>query len=154
MAHDAQIEEAIADLEKQDRPNIAATAKRHKVARQTLSDRWHNKSGTVREANSNVRQNFTDLQEDVLIEYINKLNDRGFPPTPQILRNIAESIAKKPLGINWVSRFCKRHRDRLASIYLRAIDHKRKLADNSEHFQHFFDSVRRCSLTSYINIAY
>ncbi|RMZ85692.1 hypothetical protein DV736_g6558, partial [Chaetothyriales sp. CBS 134916] len=140
MAHNARIDKALAELETQEKPNIAATAKRHGVARKTLSDRWHKKSGTIQDANSNVRQNFTDLQEDVLIEYINKLTDRGFPPTPQILKNIAESVVKRQLGVNWVARFCKRHRNRLVSVYLRTIDHKRKLADNSEHFQHFYDS--------------
>jgi hypothetical protein len=32
MAHNARIAEAITDLETQDRPNIAATAKKHNVA--------------------------------------------------------------------------------------------------------------------------
>jgi hypothetical protein len=40
MAHNNRIAEAMADLKTQDRPNIAATAKRYKVARMTLSDRF------------------------------------------------------------------------------------------------------------------
>jgi Tc5 transposase DNA-binding domain len=141
MAHNARIAEAIADLETQDRPNVAATAKKCQVARTTLSDRVKGKTGTIEDANSYVRQQLTHTQEETLIEYVNKLNDRGFPPTPQILKNIAESITKTRLGHNWVARFCKRHRTRLASVYLRTIDHKRKLADNSHHFQYFFDLV-------------
>ena len=141
MAHNARIAAAIADLKSQDRVNISSTAKRHGVARKTLADRFYGKSITIEEANSNARQQLSNVQEETLIEYINKLNDRGFPPTPQILKNIAESIAHKQLGTNWVARFCQRHRNRLASVYLRTIDHKRKLADNSQHFQHFYDSV-------------
>jgi hypothetical protein len=38
MAHNDCIAEAIADLKTQDRPNIAAIAKRYKVARITLLD--------------------------------------------------------------------------------------------------------------------
>src|SRR5882757_8552955 len=87
------------------------------------------------------RQRLTKSQEETLIAYVNKLNDRGFPPTPQILKNIAESIAHTTLGPNWTARFCKRHRNQLSSVYLRTIDHKRKVADNSKHFQHFFDLV-------------
>jgi hypothetical protein len=141
-------------LGSQDRPNIASTAKRHGVARKTLADRFNGKSSTIQEANSNARREFTDAQEEALIEYINKLTDRGFPPTPQILKNIAESIAKRQLGINWVARFCRRHRNRIASVYLRAIDHKRKLADNSEHFQHFYDTVSKQFLAPRMLIAY
>jgi hypothetical protein len=40
IAHNDRIDEAIADLKTQDRPNIAATAKRYKVARTTLLDRF------------------------------------------------------------------------------------------------------------------
>jgi hypothetical protein len=142
MAHNARITEAIADLKTQDRPNIAATARKYRVARETLSKRFRGETSTNEDANSYVRQQLTATQEETLIAYINKLNDRGFPPTPQILKNIAESIAHTTLGRNWVARFCKRHRTRLASVYLRTIDHKRKIADNSQHFQHFFDLVR------------
>jgi hypothetical protein len=40
MTHNERIAEAIADLQTQDRPNIAATAKRYKVAHTTLLDRF------------------------------------------------------------------------------------------------------------------
>jgi hypothetical protein len=59
-----------------------------------------------------------------------------------MLKNIAEEIAGTTLGINWVSRFRKRHNDRLSSLYLRTIDHQRKTADNSRYFQRFFTLVR------------
>ena len=67
----------------------------------------------------------------MLITYINRLTERGLPPTPQIVRNIAEEVAKTRLGIHWVTRFYQRYYNRLTSIYLRVIDHKRKVADNS-----------------------
>ena len=142
MAHNARIAEAITDLESQDRPNIAATARKYGVVRETLSKRFRGKTDTIQNATSYSRKQLTDTQEEVLIAYINKLNDRGFPPTPQILKNIAESVAHTTLGPNWTARFCRRHHTRLASVYLRTIDHKRKLADNSNHFQHFYDLVR------------
>ena len=142
MAHNTRIAEAITDLESQDRPNIAATARKYRVARETLSKRFRGVQGTNEDVNSYVRQQLSNTQEEALITYINKLNDRGFPPTPQILKNIAESIAHTTLGRNWTARFCKRHHTRLASVYLRTIDHKRKQADNSYHFQYFFNLVR------------
>jgi hypothetical protein len=88
-----------------------------------------------------VRQALTTEEEEALIGHINKLTDRGIPPTPQILKNIAEEIARVTLGINWTTRFCKRHRGRLKSEYLRTIDHRRKKADNSRYFQLFFRLV-------------
>ena len=142
MDHNDRIQAAIADLESQDRPNIAATARKYGVARETLSKRFRGKTGSNRDATSYDRKQLTDTQEETLIAYINKLNDRGFPPTPQILKNIAESIAHTTLGKNWTARFCQRYRTRLASVYLRTIDHKRKIADNSNHFQHFYNLVR------------
>ena len=152
MDHNTQIQSALEDLYSQAKPNISTTAKKYKIARKTLSDRFHGKSTTIEEINSYIRQQLTKTQEETLIAYVNKLNDRGFPPTPQILKNIAESIAHIPLGKNWVARFCKRHRTQLASVYLRTIDHKRKIADNSQHFQHFFDTV--CTLLARVLYTY
>jgi AraC-like DNA-binding protein len=141
MDHDARIQAAVTDLESQERPNVASTARKHNVARRTLAHRFKGETGPNREATSYSRKQLTDSQEEALITYVNKLNDRGFPPTPQILKNITESIAHITLSPNWVARFCKRHRTRLASLYLRTIDHKRKITDNSQYFQHFFDLV-------------
>jgi hypothetical protein len=142
MDHEARIQAAIGDLASQVRPNVSATARKHNVAQRTLAHRFKGETVPNQEATSYSRKQLTDTQEETLITYLNKLNDRGFPPTPQILKNIAESIARTTLGPNWVARFCKQYRTRLASLYLRTIDHKRKIADNSQYFQHFFDLVR------------
>ena len=109
MDHNARIEAAIADLESQDRQNIAATAKKWGVARETLSKRFRGKTVSNQEANSYARRQLTDTQEKTLIQYINKLSNRGLPPTPQIVKNLAEEIADTKLGPNWVSRFCIQH---------------------------------------------
>jgi Tc5 transposase DNA-binding domain len=142
MDHDARIRAAIADLESQDRINYKVTAIKWGLKRTTLARRHRGETGSKQEANSYARQKLTDTQEKTLIRHINKLSDRGFPPTPQIVKNLAEEIAGVALGPNWVSRFCKRHQKQLLSVYLRTIDHKRKLADNSYHFKYFYDQVR------------
>ena len=100
MAHNERIVAAIADLKSQDRLNIAVTARKYDLKRETLLKRFRGKTGIIKDANSYVRQQLTDTQEETLIVYINKLNDRGFPPTPQILKNITESIAYKSLSLN------------------------------------------------------
>jgi AraC-like DNA-binding protein len=92
MDHDTRIQEAIDDLESQDRPNIAATAKRWGVTRETLSKCFQGETGSNRDATSYARRQLTDTQEQTLIKHINKLSDQGLPPTPQIVKNIAEEI--------------------------------------------------------------
>jgi hypothetical protein len=44
MAHNERIAITIANLESQSRPNITATAKKYKIARITLSDRFKKKA--------------------------------------------------------------------------------------------------------------
>jgi hypothetical protein len=145
MDHEARIQAAIEDLDSQKRVNYSATAKKWNLERTTLAKRHRGETRPNQEANSYGRQRLTDVQEQTLVRYINKLSDRGLPPTPQIVTNLAEEIAHVTLGKNWVARFCDRHRDQLTSVYLRTIDHKRKLADNSYHFQHFYEHVRTVS---------
>jgi hypothetical protein len=64
------------------------------------------------------------------------------PLTPQIVKNLAEEICGKSLSEKWTSRFIARKKDVLKSVYLTTIDHKRKLADNSSYFEHFYANVR------------
>jgi hypothetical protein len=142
MSHNARIKAAITDLESQRKPKYAATARNWNIDKSTLWRRHQGETKTMEEANTESRQNLSRIQEEVLIEHCNRLTDRGIPPTPQILTNIAEELAKKKLGHNWATRFYDRHGDRLTSVYLRRIDHNRKKADNSRYFRYFFDSVR------------
>jgi AraC-like DNA-binding protein len=141
MAHNDRIAKAIDDLESQNRPNIAATAKKWKIDRSTLSRRFRGKTGSKEEATSCSRKKLSTTQEEALIAHINRLSDRGLPPTPQIVKNLAEELVHEEIGKNWVSRFCQRYANRLSSVYLRTIDHKRKIADNSHHFEHYFNTV-------------
>jgi hypothetical protein len=55
---------------------------------------------TRQEAYSFYLQCLTDDEEEVLISRINKLTDRGLPPTSQIVRNLAEEIRGEPVGKN------------------------------------------------------
>ncbi|KAF8847075.1 hypothetical protein BDZ45DRAFT_607971, partial [Acephala macrosclerotiorum] len=64
------------DLETQECPNVSATAKKHRVARKTLDDRWKGKSVSVQEANSMYRQALTNAQEQVMVDVINRLTAR------------------------------------------------------------------------------
>ena len=82
MDHNARIEAAIDDLRSQSRTNFAAIARHWGLERITLAKRFRGETGINNDANSYIRQQLTATQEEALIVYINKLNDRGFPPTP------------------------------------------------------------------------
>jgi hypothetical protein len=155
--HNARIENALAELNSLAKSNplkrvkILPVANKWSVDRSTLSRRYKGETCTVEEASSFSIQKLNNMQEEVLLKHINRLSDRGIPPTPQITKNIAEEIAGKELGVHWVTRFVERHRDRLKSTFLCTIDHRRKKADNSHYFQVFFDLV--CVLSSCASIA-
>jgi transposase-like protein len=141
MAHNAQIDRAIAHLKAQNEPNIAAVAREFNVKRETLSKRFRGVTTSRADSVSNTKKKLSTAQEEVLVAHINKLSDRGLPPTPRMVQNLARELSKSSVGVNWVSRFCKRYHHQLRSLYLRTIDHKRKIADNSLYFEHYFKLV-------------
>jgi hypothetical protein len=100
MAHNAQIERAVAHLRAQKKPNTGATAREFSVARQTLSDRFHYKSTTREQVTATYHMKLSPAQEEVLVAHINKLSDRGLPPTPRIVRNLAKELSKCDIGVN------------------------------------------------------
>ena len=139
--HDALIELAMAGLAKQDKPNYLATSKKYGVARITLRDRYTGLSLSKQAAASKYRQCFTFVQEEVLIQHINSLTDRGIPPTSRIVRNLAEEMIKAPVGKNWTGNFVHRYESRLKSVYLRNIDSQRIRAEYVSSFKCFYDLV-------------
>ena len=138
---EAQIELAIADLDRQLKPNYARTAKEYGLVASTLRRRHQGLTMSKEAAISEYWQKLTNAQEEVLIERINWLTDRALPPTPTIVHNLAEEIAGGPIGKNWVAEFVKRHQDRLKSIYLRTIDRKRVQSEYVPSYQRCYDMV-------------
>ena len=82
MAHNDAIQQAITDLESQNPPQYAATAKKYNVDRTTLMRRFKGEITSYSEARSKTHKLLTNAQELVLIDYIRKLSDRGIYPTP------------------------------------------------------------------------
>lgn len=101
------IEAALQDLSKQDTPNISATARAHHVDRSTLSRRFNVVSLSLREKAENQAV-LSQQQEKTLILYINKLTERGLPPTPSMVHNFVFDISGKWPGKSWCSRFVRR----------------------------------------------
>ena len=57
-----RIPEVVADLESQEVPNVAVTARKHCVAQKTLEDWWKGKTVSLKEAVSTHRQCLTNAQ--------------------------------------------------------------------------------------------
>ncbi|RFU28811.1 hypothetical protein B7463_g7524, partial [Scytalidium lignicola] len=100
--NEALMQKAIANLKSQERPNFKATAEKYSLERTTLAKRFKGQHGSMKDASSTHKQRLNDIQEQVLIDQINLLTDRGMPPTCQVVHNMAEEIIQAPLGKNWV----------------------------------------------------
>ncbi|KAF2432553.1 hypothetical protein EJ08DRAFT_585386, partial [Tothia fuscella] len=83
----------------------------------------------------------TNIQQLLLVDYINDWVYKGLAPTPAIVRNFATDISGKVPGKNWVNRFVTKHRDRLVSEFLQTIDHSRIKADNPYKYKLYFKKV-------------
>jgi AraC-like DNA-binding protein len=135
------MEEAIEVLKSQETPKYAEVARQFNLSRHTLMRRFKGETLPRAEAVSIHLKALTTAQEHQLISHLNRLSDRGIPATVQITENIVSELVQRPVGHNWVYRFCQRYDHELKSVYLRAIDNSRQVADNSEHFEHYFTTV-------------
>ena len=96
-----RIPEALADLETQEVPNIAETARKYDLVPYTLGNRWKGRTTSMAEAVSEMHQVLTNAQEKALVSIINKLSDRRMPLTSAIVKNLAEEIRGVPVRKNW-----------------------------------------------------
>jgi transcriptional regulator with XRE-family HTH domain len=152
MANSGAIDKAIEVLRSQKTPKYAEVARKFNLSRHTLMRRFKGETLPRADAVSLHLKALTTVQERELITHLNRLSDRGIPPTVQITENIVFEILKRRVGHNWVYRFCHRYPDELKSVYLRAIDNSRQVADNSEFFAHYFTNV--CHLLDLMTLPY
>lgn len=137
----ASIDEALAELRLQEAPVVRATARKFGVVESTLRRRFKCQTVSVRQSRALLQQLLSPAQERALILQINRMTDRGLPPTPRMIRNFAEEMIQAPVGKNWAGRFVKRHQSELKSIYLRNMDSQRVKAEYAPVFKQFFDRV-------------
>ena len=138
---DTRMELALTDLSIQDEPMYRATAKKYSINYTTLMCRFKGEQVSRAIANAEIRQHLSLEQEETLIKHINKLSDKGLPPTSHIVKNLAEEIIGSKIGKNWVGDFVKWYKDRLKSIYLRNMDGIWVKAEYALVFKYFYDLV-------------
>jgi hypothetical protein len=139
------MEAALAALKSQkpgERINIAQTAKKYNVDRSTLSRRYRGVQTSHAEQYENQRL-LNDQQESELVEYIDKLCQRGLPPTREMLQGFASEICRQPVGKNWPNRFINRHKLDLVSRWTTGLDRQRKQADSAFRYKLYFELLER-----------
>ena len=135
------IDKALQPLQLQDKPNISATAREYGLDRSTLSKRF---TGGAQSHQTKCQNQglLSPAQEKTLVQYINKLTDRGIPPTPAMILNFVHNIVGKRPGKSWSYRFCKRWTSVLDSRYLTTLDAARYKADSRRSYELYFELVQ------------
>jgi hypothetical protein len=100
MVNEDDMKKALAEIESSEAPDYAAIARKYSLTRSTLSRRARGKTTSRAEFQSQVHQCLTNAQERVLINQINRLTERGIPPTSQMVKNFAEEMIGHTMGKN------------------------------------------------------
>ncbi|EAA64493.1 hypothetical protein AN2382.2 [Aspergillus nidulans FGSC A4] len=105
----------IESLEPGEQFSYAQNAKKFGVSRSTLSRRHRGVQGSKKQQYENM-QFLNPQQTKELINYINKQAKKGLFSSNEMVKNFAEEIAGKKAGKNWVSRWLKKHDDKLQKM--------------------------------------
>jgi hypothetical protein len=139
-----RIQDAITDLDSGKFNEISEAAEAHGLALSTLKDRL---GGAVSRQKARLnQQKFSAIEEDAIKGWILKLDDWGFPPHHQYVKDMAldflqsHGIPTPVLGKNWLTRFLHRHPD-LASKFSTRLDKQRSYASNPRILRDFFTKV-------------
>ena len=135
---------ALKDLETGEEPSIRAAAERYGLKYETLRD---SKRGAKNRVESHEdQQNLTNDEEEAIKDWITKVDNFGWPPWVEYVREMAlrfiqsHGIKNPTLGKNWISRFLDRHPD-LASRFTEMLDKQRAYARNPAILCDFFQKV-------------
>jgi hypothetical protein len=141
MVNERDMQKALDELKASSKPNISNIADKYGLERTTLSLRVKGKTTSRAEFLSERYQCLTNAQERVLIAQINRLTERGIPPTSQMVKNFAEEMIGRAVGKNWASQFCRRHQSELKSLYLRNIENLRVKGEYGPTYKLIYDLV-------------
>lgn len=143
----AQIDAALEHLKALEKLNYAATARMFETDETTLRRRFLGRTVSRQQRASEELQHLNPVQEEVLLGYIDRLTDKHIPPTTQIVRNLAEELLGHSVGKNWAAGFCRRHKERIFSLYLPPLDRARVSTERPEVYEQFYMLVRvHCAL--------
>jgi hypothetical protein len=113
-------------------------ADEYNVSRHTLARRCKGIQAPVHAKNLN-QQRLNSQQEQELIQHIERLTERGLPPTREMIRRFASGVAQEHVGKGWVTRFVNKHHDQLISRWTSGMDYVRHQADLEAKYKLYFD---------------
>jgi hypothetical protein len=143
-SHEADIHLAISALNQRQILTERSAAQTYEVSRTTLQRR---RAGTRarRDCQPNSRK-LTKLEEEVIIRYILDLDSRGFAPTYEAVRDMADKLLAArgagQVGVHWPRNFVKRT-DSLKTSFNRAYDRQRALCEDPALIRPWFELVEQ-----------
>jgi hypothetical protein len=148
---DGRISLAISALQKNQFSSIRKAVAVYNVPRTTLQDR---KNGRQPQLGSRSKTRLlSDYEEEILVNWIHSMEQRGYPPFLIDIRRMAEvvltrrdaSIPPKPIGKHWVYRWIKAHPD-LDPRLVRTLDSQRAKNEDPKIIKEWFQLVRDTQL--------
>jgi hypothetical protein len=100
MVNEEDIKAALAEIELSKDPNYREIARKFNLTHTTLLQRAKGITRSRAEFQSKINQNLNNAQERILIKQINRLINRGIPPTSKIVKNFAEEIIGREVRKN------------------------------------------------------
>ena len=150
VSYESSIQQALQAYRKGYYSSIRAAAANFKVSRRTLQRRL---DGTVsRTMAHEYRQNLSTAEERTLYKWITHLTRTGFPISPALAIEMAETIRLqryqlsksaclfRPLGKNWLDKFRVRYSD-IKGVWSRKLERARHAAINSSIVEEWFQAV-------------
>jgi hypothetical protein len=134
------IESAIAELRAAETPNISEIARKYKIERTKLQRLFRGTIGT-RAQFIESKQLLSPQQDLQLVKLLDRLTRDGIPPTPKIVRQLAQGLCGKLPSKNWPSTWLKRHQKHFSAGYLIGFDLNRKKADSLWQYTAYFALV-------------
>ena len=134
---------ALQAIEQDPNLTIRAAAKIYSVNHATLARRKHGQISR-RDWQPKSRK-LTDLEEEIIVEYVLDLDSRAFPSRIQKVEDMANRLLEDrnatPVGKRWASNFVKRQ-PQLQTRFFRRYDYKRAQCEDPEIIRGWFALVR------------
>ncbi|KAF1964240.1 hypothetical protein BU23DRAFT_633012, partial [Bimuria novae-zelandiae CBS 107.79] len=112
-----------------DKVSNREVGKRFSINRTTLSWRHQDK------------QLLSPQQELELVRYIEGLTRRGLPSTHEMVGNFASAVAKWEVSESWITRFLRRHADKLTTKWATGNDRQRHEVGSREIYEAYSNTL-------------